>query len=104
MEADTLYEKPKAHHGRNMRCIREIMGVKQETIAVALDISQPAVFRMEQKEVIDDEMLAKVAEVLKVSVEAIKNYQEEAMISFVANTFHDSTAFGGYSKENTFNN
>lgn len=92
MEADTIYEKPRTHHGRNMRRVREILGVKQDVIAAALDISQPAVFKMEQREVIDDETLEKVAKVLNVPVDAIKNYEEEATISFIANTFNDSSS------------
>lgn len=94
MEADTINEKPRAHHGRNMRRIREIMGVKQDVIADALQISQPAVHNMEQKAVIDDETLEKVAKVLNVPVDAIKNYQEEATINFIANNFHDCNAIG----------
>lgn len=95
MEADTIYEKPRTHHGRNMRRVREILGVKQDVIAAALNISQPAVVKMEQREVIDDETLEKVAKALNVPVDAIKNYEEEATISFIANTFHDSTAIVG---------
>lgn len=95
MEADTLNEKPKVHHGRNMRRIREIMGVKQEVIAEALKISQPAVHKLEQKEEIDDETLKKVAEVLHVPVDAIKNYQEDAIVNIFNNTFHDSSSAVG---------
>lgn len=97
MEADTINEKPKAHHGRNMRRIREIMGVKQDVIADALKISQPAVHKLEQKEEIDDETLAKVAEVLHVPVDAIKNYKDEAIYNIFSNTFNSydtSTSIG----------
>ncbi len=95
MEADTIYEKPRTHLGRNMRRVREILGVKQEVIAEALKISQPAVHYMEQKEEIDDETLQKVAEALNVPVDAIKNYQEEAVVNIFNNSFHDSSAAVG---------
>lgn len=95
METETINEKPRTHHGRNMRRVREILGVKQEVIAQALNISQPAVHNLEQKEVIDDETLQKVADVLNVPVDAIKNYQEEAVVNIFNNSFHDSSAAVG---------
>ena len=75
--------------GRKIKRIREIRGIKQETLATGLGISQQAVNKMEQSEEIDEEKLAKVAELLGVSVEAIQNYSEEAMINNIQNTFHD---------------
>lgn len=94
METETLYQQPQTHHGRSMRHLREVMGVTQETIALELGITQPAVWKLEQKEVIDDETLKKVADVLKVPVEAIKNYREDSVINFVANTFNDTGTVG----------
>ena len=101
METETL-ERPKIHHGRNIKRLRDILGVKQEQIAFELNLTQQAVSKLEQKDVIDDETLVKVAKVLKVPVEAIKNFDDEATISFVANTFNDSTAVG-YNYYCTFN-
>ena len=75
--------------GRKIKRIREIRGIKQETLATGLGISQQAVNKMEQSEEIDEDKLAKVAELLGVSVEAIQNYSEEAMINNIQNTFHD---------------
>lgn len=93
METETLYQQPQTHHGRSMRRMREVMGVTQETVALELGITQPAVWKLEQKEVIDDETLKKVADILKVPVEAIKNFQEEAVFNVIANTFnsHDTS-------------
>lgn len=83
------------HHGRNIRRLREILGVKQEAIAIALDVTQQQISKLESKEEIEDETLEKIARVLKISPDAIKNYSEEAAMNFVTNTFHDNST-GGY--------
>lgn len=97
MDTDTLM-MPKVHHGKNVRRFREILGVKQEFIASELKMTQQAVSKLEQKEVIDDETLTKVAGVLKIPVEALKNFTEESAFNIVANTFnnHDTSIGGEY--------
>jgi transcriptional regulator with XRE-family HTH domain len=60
------------HEGRNVKRIREILGIKQEALAVDLGISQQAVSALEQKEELDRKTLEKVAKALKVTSEAIK--------------------------------
>lgn len=103
METETL-ERPKIHHGRNIKRLRDILGVKQEQIAFELNLTQQAVSKLEQKEQIDDETLVKVANVLHVPIEALKNFSEESAFNFVANTFnsHD-TSIGGLAYQCTFN-
>lgn len=83
--------------GRKIERIREIRGIKQETLAAGLGITQQAVSKMEQSDEVDDERLAKVAELLGVTADAIKNFSEEAMINNIQNTFHD------HSIQNQFN-
>ena len=83
---------PKVHQGKNIRRFRDILGIKQEILAVELNMTQQAVSKLEQKEVIDDETLNKVAGVLNIPVEAIKNMTDEGAINIVANTFHDDAA------------
>jgi len=51
---------------------------------------------LEQKEIIEPELLEKVAKALKVPVEAIKNFNEEAAINIIANTFTDHSAAVNY--------
>lgn len=103
METETL-ERPKVHHGRNIKRLRDILGVKQEQIAFELNLTQQAVSKLEQKEQIDDDTLVKVANVLHVPIEALKNFSEESAFNFVANTFnsHD-TSIGGLAYQCTFN-
>lgn len=46
---------------------------------------------LEQKEDIDDALLQQIAGHLKVPVEAIKNFDEEAGINVVGNSYHDNS-------------
>ena len=80
----------KVHQGRAVKRIREILQVKQETLASELGISQQSVSLLETKETIDPETLEQIAKTLKVPVDAIKNYNEEAAVCFVS-SFHDNS-------------
>jgi transcriptional regulator with XRE-family HTH domain len=94
------------HEGRNVKRIREILGIKQDALAMELGLSQQAVSALEQKEALDKEVIEKIAKVLKVSSDAIKSFNEETAVNFF-NTFNDSTvnhgAFAAYNFNCTFN-
>lgn len=90
METPTS-SKP-VHIGRKISRIRELRGIKQETLASELGVSQQTVSRMEQSETVEEELLAKVAGVLGVPAEAIKNFSEEAIFNIINNTFQDSSS------------
>ena len=92
-----------AHIGRKITRIRELRGIKQEAIAMELGVSQQTISRMEASESVDADLLEKVAKVLGVPVEAIKNFSEEAVINIIANTVnnHDQSASVFYNP--TFN-
>ena len=84
------------HQGRNIKRFREMLGLKQDKLATELggDWTQKRVSLLEAKEEIDQELLEEVAKALKIPVEAIRNFDEEAAISIVANTFNaDSAAY-----------
>ncbi len=87
----------KIHHGRNVKRFREMLGIKQEAFAAELgsDWNQKKVSLLEQKESIDDDLLQQVAKVLKVPVEAIKNFDEQAAINYF-NTFNDNSGAGAF--------
>ncbi len=90
------------HEGRNVKRIREILGIKQDVLAMELGLSQQSISSLEQKEALDKDMLEKVAKALKVTPEAIKSFNEETTINFISSTFnhHDnSSVYGHY----TFN-
>src|SRR5260221_14068819 len=79
------------HHGRNIGRFRKMLDIKQETLASLLgeDWTQKKVSLLEDKEEIDDVLLKQVADALKVPIAAIKNFDEEAAVNIVANTFTD---------------
>src|SRR5690606_92364 len=81
----------KIHQGRNVKRFREMLGVKQEALAAELgeDWSQKRVSVLEQKEEIEPEVLEQVAKILKVPKEAIRNFNDEAAINIISNTFTD---------------
>lgn len=93
MNADTVI-MPRVHQGRNIKRFRDILGVKQETLAAKLEMTQQAFSKFEQKEEIDEKTLSKVAEALQIPVEAIKNMTDEAAFNIIGNTFqNDSSAY-----------
>jgi transcriptional regulator with XRE-family HTH domain len=85
------------HHGRNIKRLREIKGIKQEALALELgdDWNQKKISLLESKEVVDDELLNEVAKALKVSPEAIKNFNEENTINIFSNTYNDNSSILG---------
>ena len=90
------------HEGRNVKRIREILGVKQEALAVDLGLSQQAISQLEQKEALDVDMLNKIAAALKVPAEAIKNFDEEKANNFF-NTFNDNSVSHVIGNYGTYN-
>jgi transcriptional regulator with XRE-family HTH domain len=88
------------HQGRNIKRFREMMGIKQEGLALELgdDWNQRKISLLEQKELIEPELLEQVAKVLKVPVDAIKNFTEEAAYNIIGNTVtnNDNVAFFQY--------
>ena len=89
----------KVHEGRNVKRFREMLGIKQDALAADLgdDWNQQRISLLEQKETIDTPLLAQIAAVLKIPVEAIQNFDEEQAVNIIANTFGEN-AFG-----NSFN-
>jgi transcriptional regulator with XRE-family HTH domain len=57
-----------------------------------LGISQQAISRIEQSESIEDEILEKIAKVLGVPSEAIKNFSDEAAIYNIQNNYEGSSS------------
>ncbi len=80
------------HIGRKISRIRELRGMKQETLAEKLGISQQSVSHLEQSETIEDDKLEQIAKVLGVTKEAIENFSEEAVFNIMNNTFQDNSS------------
>jgi transcriptional regulator with XRE-family HTH domain len=62
--------------GRKIGRIRELRGMKQSTMAIELGIAQQNVSKLENRDVIGDKLLEKVANILGVRPEGIRNFKE----------------------------
>ncbi|MEH6658052.1 helix-turn-helix domain-containing protein [Leeuwenhoekiella marinoflava] len=91
------------HIGRKIARIRELRGMKQETLAEELGISQQSVSTLEKSETVDAKKLERVAQVLGVTKEGIENFSEEAVFNIIGNTVtnHDNSSLFAY--QPTFN-
>jgi transcriptional regulator with XRE-family HTH domain len=101
----TNTDTPKqVHHGRNVKRIREMLGVKQEALAAELgeDWNQRRISTLEQRDIIEPELIEQLAKALKVPEEAIKNFTEETAVTFISSTFNHSGLFN-YSCTLNFN-
>src|SRR2546423_2780193 len=100
----TSQQEKKVHQGRNVKRIREILGIKQDALAHELGLSQQAISQLEQKEVLDQDLLEKVAKTFRISSEVIKNFSEEAAANYF-NSFNDQSINNGavYSFNGTIN-
>ncbi|MNS40681.1 Helix-turn-helix domain protein [compost metagenome] len=87
----TTQPNRRIHEGRNVKRFREMLGIKQDALAADLggDWNQQRVSQLEQRDVIDDAILNKIATILKVPVETIRNYDEEQAVNMMTNTFNN---------------
>ena len=96
-------EKRNTHHGHAIKRYRHTLGIKQEALAMDMGVSQALVSLYEQKKVIEDDMLEKFANALKIAPEFIKELEEDP-VSFIIenNTFEEGS--GGVGAYNVINN
>jgi transcriptional regulator with XRE-family HTH domain len=78
------------HIGKKIKRLRELKGMKQETLAAALGISHQAVSKMEQSETIEEDQLSQVALALEVTPDAIRNFNEESAVNIIASNHNGS--------------
>jgi len=90
---ETPTKSNKVHIGRKISRIREIRGIKQDFLAIELGVSQQTISKIEQSEEVEDAMLEKIADVLGVSAEAIKNFSEEVLIFHIQNMHDNASAY-----------
>ncbi|MDR2835118.1 MAG: helix-turn-helix domain-containing protein [Bacteroidales bacterium] len=84
------YNPTKLHIGHNIKRLRDILGIKQDAIAFELGMTQQNFSNLEQKSDIDNEILEKISLIMKISVEAIKNFNEEGVVNIISSTLHDN--------------
>lgn len=92
----------KIHHGKNIARFRQMLGIKQDALAAHLgdDWTQVTISRLEAKEEIDDNLLSQISAALKIPVEAIKHFDEEAAIVNIQNNYEGSSVGNGIANGN----
>ncbi|WP_073203774.1 helix-turn-helix domain-containing protein [Flavobacterium xinjiangense] len=95
----------KIHQGRNVKRFREMLGIKQEALAFDLgnDWNQKKISMLEQKDLIEDDILRQISDALKIPVEAFQNFDEEQAINIISNTFGDNACVGNPNSTFNFN-
>lgn len=94
-------EKSNGSTGRNVQRIRMFLGIKQETLATGLGISGAEVSKIEKQDEIEEELLSRIAGVLGVSSEMIRDFDVEKAIYNInhnyqyANISDGATTYGG---------
>lgn len=85
----------KIHQGRNVKRFREMLGIKQEALAFDLgeDWNQKKISLLEQKDVIEEDLLKAISSALKIPVEAFQNFDEEQAVNLISCTFSDNAMF-----------
>ena len=92
MKTETAHQTSKGvHYGRNVKRLREIMGIKQEALADGLGLSQQAVSRFESQEELDNDTLNKIAKVMNIPADAIKSYNDDLAVNIISNTFNEQS-------------
>ncbi|GAA4204169.1 helix-turn-helix transcriptional regulator [Pedobacter jeongneungensis] len=91
---ETSEKNTRMHLGRKISKIRELRGMKQEVLAMELGVSQQTVSKLEQSEVIEDSTLEKIALVLGLPADSIRNFDEEKMIYNIQNNYENSNNTG----------
>lgn len=95
----TNRSRKRTHHGHAIKRLRKSLGIKQEALAADLDITQQAISLYEQKPVIEDDMLLKIAEILKVPVDLIKEAEEDPLTIIIENNiFQNGSSVGTIGK------
>lgn len=101
------FQEEKIHEGKNLKRIREIMGLKQEVLGKKCpgNYSQQRISEFENQWTIDEPTLQELAEGLGVTVEFIRAFNEEKAIYNIQHNhdFHDNSV-ANHNYQPTFNN
>ncbi|GGH83483.1 transcriptional regulator with XRE-family HTH domain [Filimonas zeae] len=77
----------KIHEGRNLKRIREILGVKQETLAIQLGQgwNQQKISLLETRPVIPPLKLARITKLMGITPEAVRYFSDEVSNEIIKN-------------------
>ena len=80
MDVEIKEKENQRHVGRNLQRIRVYLGMKQEALAADLGVNQQIISKIEKQEEIEEGFLKRIAEVLGMSEEVIKDFDVEKTI------------------------
>lgn len=82
----------KLHEGRNVKRIREFFGIKQKALAYELGegCNQKKVSMMEQKEVLEPEIIEALSGIFNIPSEAIKTFDDKLAIKIFTNKYESN--------------
>lgn len=80
MDVEIKEKENQRHVGRNLQRIRVYLGMKQEALAADLGVNQQVISKIEKQEEIEEGFLKRIAEVLGISEEVIKDFDVEKTI------------------------
>ena len=80
MDVEIKEKENRRHVGRNLQRIRVYLGMKQEALAADLGVNQQVISKIEKQEKIEEGFLKRIAEVLGISEEVIKDFDVEKTI------------------------
>lgn len=89
-----MTETKEPHIGLKIQRIRTIKGIQQKVLADQLGITQSSLSQIESSKDVDETKLKQIADALEMSVEAIKNFNEEAVVNYIQNNNTYDTATG----------
>ena len=80
MDVEIKEKENRRDVGRNLQRIRVYLGMKQEALAADLGVNQQVISKIEKQEEIEEGFLKRIAEVLGISEEVIKDFDVEKTI------------------------
>lgn len=95
------------HLGRKIERVRRLRGLTQGDLGDLLGITKQAVSKIEQTEKFDDERLSEIASALGVTLDGLKNFNEETIL-YNTNNFYENcgvkSPVSNTGNNQTFNN
>ncbi|WP_418893468.1 helix-turn-helix domain-containing protein [Limibacterium fermenti] len=88
------------HHGHAIKRFRRTLGIKQETLASEMGLSQALISTYEQRKVLNDDVIEHFAKALNVAPELIKELEEDPVTFIIENNTFEKGSVGNIAYAN----